>query len=47
MTGQISEAAGWATMPCALDDGPAPRASIGLITLSTDNVIEAEVLSFL
>ena len=42
-----SSAAGWATMPCLFDDGPAPRAAIGLITLSTDNVIEAEVLSFL
>jgi maleate isomerase len=37
----------WRTLNCKLDDGPAPRAAIGLITLSTDNVIEGEVLSFL
>lgn len=46
--GQLSDARdGWTAMPCTLDEGPAPRAAIGLIALSTDNVIEGEVLSFL
>lgn len=46
--GQLSGARdSWAAMPCMFDEGPAPRAAIGLIALSTDNVIEGEVLSFL
>ena len=44
---QVAEATGWATMPCTLDGGPAPRASIGLIVLMNDIAIEPELRAFL
>ena len=37
----------WRTMACELDDGPAPRAAIGLIALASDSVIEPELRRFL
>ena len=37
----------WKTLQCELDDGPAPRASIGLIALASDSVIEPELRRFL
>jgi maleate isomerase len=44
---QIAEATNWATMPCTLDGGPAPRAAIGLIVLMNDTAIEPEMRAFL
>ena len=37
----------WRTMPCELDDGPAPKAAIGLIALANDITIEPELYTFL
>ena len=41
------ETRSWETMPCSRDDGPAPAAAIGLITLANDVVIEPELRTFL
>ncbi|MGI9303955.1 MAG: maleate cis-trans isomerase family protein [Gammaproteobacteria bacterium] len=38
---------GWTTMPCELGEGPAPRASIGLIALASDMISEPELQAFL
>lgn len=38
---------GWTTMPCELSEGPAPRASIGLIALASDMSSEPELNAFL
>lgn len=38
---------GWRLMPCELDDGPAHRAAIGLVTLANDITIEPELNAFL
>lgn len=45
--GAENDSSGWTTMPCTLDEGPAPRAAIGLIVLTTDMVIEPEMYTFL
>lgn len=37
----------WTTFPCDLDNGPAPRAAIGLIALASDMVSEPELRIFL
>ena len=37
----------WRHMPCELDDGPAHRAAIGLVTLANDMTIEPELNAFL
>ena len=37
----------WEHLPCELDDGPAPQAAIGLITLCNDMTIEPELQAFL
>ncbi len=37
----------WADIPCTLDEGPSPRAAIGLMVLTTDIVIEGEMRAFL
>lgn len=34
---------GWRALPCALDEGPAARAAIGLIVLGNDPTIEPEL----
>ena len=37
----------WSVLDCALDDGPAYRAAIGLVVLANDLSIESEVRAFL
>jgi len=37
----------WTSFPCILDAGPAPTATIGLIALASDIVIEPELRTFL
>lgn len=37
----------WKHMSCELDEGPAPKAAIGLITLANDMTIEPELRAFL
>jgi len=37
----------WMTFPCELDDGPAPKAAVGLIALASDLTSEPELRSFL
>ena len=40
-------AGAWRQMPCTLDEGPAARAAIGLVTLCNDVTIEPELRRFL
>ncbi len=44
---ELDLASDWRTLRCQLDDGPAPRAAIGLIALASDSVIEPELRRFL
>ena len=44
---EVATGEGWLHMPCTLDDGPAPRAAIGLIAMANDRSIEPELRAFL
>jgi len=44
---QIMQTSTWTHFPCTLDNGPAANASIGLIALASDIVIEPELHAFL
>ena len=46
-TATVERAVTWRELPCASDNGPAPLATIGLITLATDLASEPEMRAFL
>jgi maleate isomerase len=47
LAGAAGPATGWRSLPAELDEGPAPSAAIGLVTLANDTVIEPELRAFL
>lgn len=47
MTDEGGQSNGWRQLPCALGEGPAAAAAIGLVVLANDTVIEQEVRRFL